>query len=925
MKMRPTGRVLSTESTMKRRLGRTTLLLALSTLSPFAFAQALPEAPDHMVEAEREREEAPGLVGRIALVQGDVRVAGDVGGEAERAVVNWPVTSRNQLTTGRGARTELRVGSTAIRLDGDSALDVIELDDDQLQLHLHYGSVSIRVRNVDVLRGFSISTPQGRVTLREPGRVRVDAEQTPDATVVQVFDGSAFFDAGGSMLSLKAGRRVEVHGDDVRTGLAVRDAFDDWALLRDQRDDRATAVRYVTREMTGYEDLDQHGIWVEDRDHGPLWYPRAVPTGWVPYRDGRWTWLDPWGWTWVDNAPWGYAPFHYGRWVLVRQRWCWAPGRNIGRPAWAPALVGWVGGSGWSLSFGSRGHAPALGWYPLGPRDHYVPWYRPRHEHLAWFNRHADKDHRHGHHHHGRDDYRWRGLTVAPRDRFQQGPRVHVRDLPNAVVVPNAVRTLKPGTPPSPLGWLGQGAPGRGGRGHHQREAGVVAKVPPLVISSGMPERPGDSSGRDGSGDDRPGQDRPGREHQGQGQQGRDGQGRDGQGRDGQGRGSQPPSYADRDRPLRVRTEREGGTRDGRDQNLGYSRAPLPVITSGPALGVAPPANQVVPAVPPNDARAGGAAPNPDGRTRLRTERPSEQEQAADDARAALIRQQRDMALHTDRMRQAELATRRREEDLERQRAWQGQAQMQREAESQRAREQAQLVLRQQQEQQQARQRDADLQRQRDADAARAREMEAHAQRQREAEARSREMEAQAQRQREQDVQALRMREEGQRRQREAELQALRQQQEQLARQRDAGMQRQQQEQLARQRDADMQRQQQEQLARQRDADMQRQQQEQLARQRDADMQRQQQEQLARQRDADMQRQQMMNAMRQAQQQAPQPAPMPRPEPARFAAPPPPPQPAPQAQPQPSSQPQGRNSDPRDPGYPGRRQEHERR
>jgi hypothetical protein len=25
--------------------------------------------------------------------------------------------------------------------------------------------------------------------------------------------------------------------------------------------------------------------------------------------------MSPWGWTWVDNAPWGFAPFHYGRWV----------------------------------------------------------------------------------------------------------------------------------------------------------------------------------------------------------------------------------------------------------------------------------------------------------------------------------------------------------------------------------------------------------------------------------------------------------------------------------------------------------------------------------------------------------------------------------------------------------------------------------
>ncbi|UUZ51547.1 hypothetical protein LP420_20690 [Massilia sp. B-10] len=79
---------------------------------------------------------------------------------------------------------------------------------------------------------------------------------------------------------------------------------------------------------------------------------------WVPYRDGRWTYLQPWGWTWVDNAPWGYAPFHYGRWVTVGGRWCWSPGRNVTRAVWSPALVGWVGGSNWNVSFNSGGSLP---------------------------------------------------------------------------------------------------------------------------------------------------------------------------------------------------------------------------------------------------------------------------------------------------------------------------------------------------------------------------------------------------------------------------------------------------------------------------------------------------------------------------------------------------------------------------------------
>jgi hypothetical protein len=205
--------------------------------------------------------------------------------------------------------------------------------------------------------------------------------------------------------------------------------------------------------MTGYEDLDDHGSWRDDAEYGPLWIPRSVPSGWVPYRDGRWTYLQPWGWTWVDNAPWGYAPFHYGRWVVVGKRWCWAPGRHIGRPVWSPALVGWVGGSGWSVGFHSGGSyrpAPAQGWYPLAPRDSFVPHYRVKPDHLRYLNRHAhdrrehDRDGRRGHHHR-------HGLTVVPHEHFGRRTEVVVPTIARANVTPQLVQTAPSATPPAPL------------------------------------------------------------------------------------------------------------------------------------------------------------------------------------------------------------------------------------------------------------------------------------------------------------------------------------------------------------------------------------------------------------------------------------------------------------------------------------------
>ncbi|HTU64412.1 MAG TPA: DUF6600 domain-containing protein, partial [Steroidobacteraceae bacterium] len=119
-----------------------------------------------------------------------------------------------------------------------------------------------------------------------------------------------------------------------------------------------------------YEDLDDNGSWSNEPEYGYVWTPSRVAVDWSPYRYGRWVWVSPWGWTWIDDAPWGYAPFHYGRWAHVRERWCWVPGPRHVRAVYAPALVGWVGSPGVSVSVSI---GSGVGWFPLGPREVYVP------------------------------------------------------------------------------------------------------------------------------------------------------------------------------------------------------------------------------------------------------------------------------------------------------------------------------------------------------------------------------------------------------------------------------------------------------------------------------------------------------------------------------------------------------------------------
>lgn len=317
----------------------------------------------------------PGRVGRVSYIEGEVDFRDGVNEDAF-ASINWPVTSQNILSTVAGARAEMRVGSASVRLGSDTELEVQQLDDEHFRLYLSHGSLTVRIKDPDMARQFELVTPQGHVVMNSPARIRVDADRSQRTIDLKVIDGSAHFNGNDTDLTVREHSRIDV-ADGSLSRLDTRDygnddEFDSWVLNRDQRDDSSVSVRYVSPDVTGYEELDNNGSWVQTTDYGPVWYPAVVVTGWAPYRAGHWTWVQPWGWTWVDDARWGYATSHYGRWVTIGGRWCWSPGQRVSHPIWAPAVVGWVGGNNWSLTVSS---GPSVGWFPLAPREVYVPTY----------------------------------------------------------------------------------------------------------------------------------------------------------------------------------------------------------------------------------------------------------------------------------------------------------------------------------------------------------------------------------------------------------------------------------------------------------------------------------------------------------------------------------------------------------------------
>ncbi len=363
----------TTAGTQQTQRGRCRLAAAALLSAVLAGAVGLAAA-----QTTRDIEvDPPGRVGRISDVIGQVQLFHPNAGEWANADRNRPVTGGDRLATEANARAELRIGSTTVRLDGATELEVLRIDDSRIELQLHAGTASVRLRSREAVDEFELRTGEGRFRAQRTGRYRID--RIDEASHLTVNSGTMVYEGSGSALTVYSGQRAEFWldgGNAAQYALTEpkRDSFAAWNTERDRNDDRSASTRYVSPEMTGVEDLDRYGRWEANDEYGPLWIPRTVAVGWAPYSSGHWAWVHPWGWTWVDDAPWGFAPFHYGRWVWHRSNWCWAPGRRVLRPVYAPALVAWVGGPRVSVSVNLGG--PTVGWFPLAPREVYVPTYR---------------------------------------------------------------------------------------------------------------------------------------------------------------------------------------------------------------------------------------------------------------------------------------------------------------------------------------------------------------------------------------------------------------------------------------------------------------------------------------------------------------------------------------------------------------------
>jgi len=319
----------------------------------------------------------PSRVLRLQYIDGPVSLQPGGVDDWVAANLNRPLTTADRIWADRGSKVELTMASAALRLGSETSVTITNLDDNTAQIELDQGTLNLSVRYLNQGEIIEVDTPNFAYTIETPGEYRFDVIPQEDQSWVTVRRGDGEATGEGNAVRVREGQQFRFSSGQTlsytSSRVPPRDGFDDWCEVRERREVSSDSARYVAAGTIGYEDLDDNGYWTSTPTYGTVWYPRVHP-GWAPYREGHWAWVEPWGWTWVDDAPWGFAPFHYGRWVHTGNRWGWIPGPMGVRPVYAPALVGWVGGSNWGVSVGFGGGG-GVGWFPLGWHDPYFPSY----------------------------------------------------------------------------------------------------------------------------------------------------------------------------------------------------------------------------------------------------------------------------------------------------------------------------------------------------------------------------------------------------------------------------------------------------------------------------------------------------------------------------------------------------------------------
>ena len=363
---------------------------------------------------------------RLRFVDGDVSFWRPGAVDWAPAQVNTALVAGDDVYTAENGNAEIEiVRQSFARTGADSEVGVESLAPNFVQLKVTSGHLALdlpRLVNGDTVE---VDTPNGALIVHHAGYFRIDIDNDGAVFLVRRGGEATLASANSDAPDLTNDQQATVTGStnpSVSTGAAPPlDPWDKWNLERARplqdvtirgvtgapgtapsgptavtparaaapeagetepapvapasedfppaEPQASPSAQYVSADVAGVEDLDQFGTWQDTPEYGHAWVPQDVAPDWAPYSAGQWTFDPTYSWTWVDDRPWGWAPFHYGRWVSLNGTWAWVPGPVVAAPAYSPALVAFL--SDGAVDAGG----PVIGWVPLGYGEPVIPWW----------------------------------------------------------------------------------------------------------------------------------------------------------------------------------------------------------------------------------------------------------------------------------------------------------------------------------------------------------------------------------------------------------------------------------------------------------------------------------------------------------------------------------------------------------------------
>ena len=326
--------------------------LALTSIAAFAYRvnesssfnspteDTVASAIDDSTSADASAD-GPVRLARFSYISGNVTWRASETDAWSTATINLPVREGTEIWVTDAGRAEVQFDDGSLLRLGNGAVATLQTlfsdaDGEFTEIKVSEGLSSLVLKHQKSI--FQIDTPFAAIKSTGPAKVRVGVDNTVE---VAVRAGTASIQGMGGDSALDAGDYVELSSANSSYSIDRVPALDSWDRWNDSRDaqmaDAVTQKHVPSNIGLVIGDLSSYGSWRTDPQYGYVWTPRIASVDWRPYQFGDWVWVEPFGWTWVSNEPWGWAPYHYGTWVHESWGWAWVPGPV--NQYWCPAVV----------------------------------------------------------------------------------------------------------------------------------------------------------------------------------------------------------------------------------------------------------------------------------------------------------------------------------------------------------------------------------------------------------------------------------------------------------------------------------------------------------------------------------------------------------------------------------------------------------